>query len=558
MLTAVDGAVNLRLTGPREILNAIEDEFKYQPDKYYLSPKYIIWVQTGGKKGWDGWVRPGKFLPTGAYVIGRGWLPLIQKYCDDNQHQLNRSQLVVNPFADIFADDIPDDIIHGTRHPEQWELQKECIAALLRAGLGRVKVTVSGGKTAILCATAAAVKMYKAEARILYITPTERLVKQVATEARKFLPTWDIGQFGGAAREDQAADMVVATAAIMNKRYKELLAAQWFKSFYAIMCDECQYAASPSQQKVLSASRAWFRFGASDTTKEDDPAKRATLTGSLGPVLNEQIKAGALIALDQIATPTIEVVSLASIKGDYNELGNLPLPETPGWALIDGDWLKITYLDQAFRLNEAGEIELDKQGNPTPLPGKYICEFEDHTTLMVDSKWCLLERKFDKCIINQKLRNAYIVKKCKEWQTAGYKSLVIATRTMHVKILEAKLTAGCNPDLVQSLYGVHTVKERDEAFNWLKTTPGAILISPLVKVGVSINEIQCGVVADYVADDELANQLVGRFLRKKQGDNRAEIVWFRELQHRAYAAGSSAVIRKLKAIEGYTFREVSI
>ena len=103
--------------------------------------------------------------------------------------------------------------------------------------------------------------------------------------------------------------------------------------------------------------------------------------------------------------------------------------------------------------------------------------------------------------------------------------------------------------------GKDTSVARDACFEWFKRTPGAVLITPLVKEGVSINEIKAGVIADYVADFEVANQLVGLFIRqKKKGtDNSAEIVWFRDRQHPSLRRGCNSVFRALEQIEGYTF-----
>ena len=565
-ISIVDGAVNLAISGDRQKLLVLHDKFKFRPPRFFCHPQYIIWKQVRASevknnvpfsnKGWDGWKRPGKLLSSNMLVLGRGWLDDVLQVCEVEGWAVDRSKMIVNPYKDVQADDIPDDIIKGSRHLEQWELQKVVIASLLRAGCGRVKVTVSGGKTAILCSFAAMVKKYRPKMRVLYVTPNERLVSQSAREARKFLPGWDVGQYGGDSRELDAKDMVVATSAVLNVNMQKLVKDKWFNNFVAIMCDECQYSASKSQQSILTATKAWFRVGVSDTTKELDPVKNSILTGSFGRVLNETITAGDLIELGQIAKPTITVVRIESCEGEYDSLSHLPAIGTGGWALSDGAWSKGTYEGQAFQLDEEGEFKLDDKGNNIPIPGKCFFSSEEGVSLM-DMKWCLLERKYDQAIIRCKARNKYISSTCKDWQLSGKRSLVIVTRTIHVKIIEAELLKTCDPDLVRVLYGVHTIDERDEAFDWLRSTKGAILISPLVKVGTSINEIECGIVADYVADHELANQFIGRFIRKKfHGvSNTADIRWFLELQHKHYAEGSENVIEKLKAIDGYEFEE---
>ena len=566
MISIVDGAVNVSISGSRETLLKIQDHFKWRPNRFYMDPRYIIWKKTMERElaegrplsnvGWDGWKRPGKLLKSGKLVMGRGWTPLIVDLAEIEGWPVDLSGMIENPFKDLQPDEIPDEVIAGSRHLEQWELQKNCVAALMRAGCGRVKVTVSGGKTAILCSVAALIKAYRPEKRILYITPNERLVSQSSVEARKFLPHWDVGQYGGAERQLDAKDLVVATSAILNTNLEKLVKAKWFDSFAGILCDECQFSASKSQQKILTACRAWFRVGVSDTTKEGDPYKNAILTGSFGPVLNETIEAGDLIEMGQIAKPTIRVVKFQSHTGVYNELNHMPEEGSPGWALSDGKWINGNYAGPAYELNKDGDFQLDKAGNPVAIPGTCYFEDKDGNVQLMETKWCLLERKFDRSIIRFKPRNEYIQQRCLEWQQAGLRTLVIVTRTVHVKLLEAELSKVCDMSKVRILYGVHTLKERDEAFSWIKETAGAVLVSPLVKIGTSINEIERGIVADFVADHELANQFVGRFIRKKfKGSNTAEIIWFHDVQHRSYGAVSNKVIRYLKSIDGYEFDE---
>lgn len=107
--------------------------------------------------------------------------------------------------------------------------------------------------------------------------------------------------------------------------------------------------------------------------------------------------------------------------------------------------------------------------------------------------------------------------------------------------------------LVRILFSAHASKERDETFEWLRQTPGAVLITPLVKERVSINEIRAGVVADHVVSYEVARQIIGRYIRKKDGDNVAEIAWFIDRQHPRLKKNSLNLFKSLKKIRGYTF-----
>jgi superfamily II DNA or RNA helicase len=107
---------------------------------------------------------------------------------------------------------------------------------------------------------------------------------------------------------------------------------------------------------------------------------------------------------------------------------------------------------------------------------------------------------------------------------------------------------------VRILFSKDSSGQRDEAFEWYKSTKGAVLITPLVKEGVSINEIAAGVIADYIADFDSATQIVGRFVRpKKVNDNRAHIAWFVDNQVPTYRRGCNSLFRQLERVKGYTF-----
>ncbi len=126
---------------------------------------------------------------------------------------------------------------------------------------------------------------------------------------------------------------------------------------------------------------------------------------------------------------------------------------------------------------------------------------------------------------------------------------------MHVLILEKLIGDAIGPDMVRSLFSDHSTGQRNKAFGWLKDTPGSILVTPLVKEGVSINEIRGVVVADHVADWELMNQIIGRGIRNKKTDNFTEIVIFDDIQHPTMRMNTRAIVKKLKELGGYEFYE---
>lgn len=570
------------LSGPPAELAEIAKSYEYRPDNYWMADSYQIFRQWRGQikkaikdgneslaqaledqpRGWDGWTRLMKIKQLGEVghsELQRGHLADVLDHLEALEIEVDASKLLKNPFDGITIEDIPDDLLAVDLDPQQWEIQKRCVLAWLSHGMGRNKVTVSGGKTAMFCAAAAMVKLKFPAARFLYFTPTERLRAQVYTEAKKFLPDWDITKFGGGKDSSpDGKDMVVATAAIMNKRFLELHKSGWFKTFMGLLLDENQFACSPSLEKCIRASSAYFRFSASDTTKEDNIAAHLALTGACGPIY-ERVEAAELFALDRIAVPTIEVIHVPRWAGKFNDIGHTPEEYTPAWILADGEWLKGTYMGPVYELDNNGDYKLNRRKEPIKMPGLWTIEI-DGKQHQVESRWCLLQRKYDQAIIRFGERNDIIAKKAVEYASRGWPTLIVATRTLHVMILQAVVSKYWDEDSVRVLYSAHTPAERDEAFSWFKSTPGSILISPLVKIGVSINQIRGGVIADFVSDHSYFNQLVGRFMRRKPDGtpNEAELTMFADNQHHSYATTSANLIDKMKQIEGYKWKETTL
>jgi superfamily II DNA or RNA helicase len=585
MVKIQETPTRLLLFGPEEEIRTLEKHYSYRPDRYWMADRYQIWkrhqktiktARDDGNEvlaqqlenrqvGWDGWTHilkmkydrlTSRFLNG---VLARGHLHDLEEIAAAYEIEFDKSQSLKNPFEGITEDDIPNDLLTAELNQEQWEIQKRCILAWLSHGIGRNKVTVSGGKTAMFCAAAAMVKTKFPNARFLYFTPTERLSKQVFAETKRFLPDWHISKFGGGAdRDNTGKDMVVCTGAILNKRYPELLKSRWIMSFMGLLIDEAQFATSPSWSRIISASSAYFRFAASDTTREDNHERSLAITGLCGPIY-ERVEANELIVLDRIATPTIDIIHVPQWIGKFDELTHQAEPETPAWVLADGNWHKGTYKGYVFELDEKGDYKKDRKNQPIKIPGLHRIEI-DGQEFHVESRWCLLERKYDKAIITFNERNNLIGQRVATYTGRGWPTLVIATRTLHVMILEAVIGKFVPKENIRILYSVHSPNERDEAFAWFKSTPGSVLISPLVKIGVSINEIRGGVVADFVSDWEYLNQLVGRFIRKKPDGtpNEAELAVFSDNQHRSYQLTCSKLFAKMQSIEGYRWKETVV
>lgn len=328
----------------------------------------------------------------------------------------------------------------------------------------------------------------------------------------------------------------------------------------------CHHAGSKSSQKILEATPAFFRFGASDTTKEDDERRWNDVRGLFGPVVNV-VTAAPLMKAGRIAKPHIYVVDVAGWDNRFESVSYKPLGGSKAFVLVDDTWKVGKYLGPVYETDDEGnqvtkpvktavKDEHDKwivEDKPVTMTGLHSIEIAgvEH---QIPSKWCLLDRTYDRCIIQFRERNDAIVKWAAYYSNRGLPTVVVCTRTLHVYILEALLKKAVNPELVGILVGKDTSKARDECFDWFRKTPGSILITPLVKEGVSINEIRAGVIADYVADPEVGNQLVGRFIRQKlTGENRAEITWFRDRQHPVLRRGSNHVFQWLAQVEGYQF-----
>ncbi len=533
-------------------LERIRRDMRFHPDKYFMSPKYKLFKRSGGEAGWDGYKYPLRFVgkTRTQAMTDRGNLGQVTTLCE--KHDIPyRVKRLPRPFEGMTPDDLPDDLILSDF--ELDENQRIGITQWLVATMGMNRVTVSGGKTAMMCAAASAVKQNYDDARFMYITPTERLINQVYKEARQFLPSWDITKFGGGGKDEKGADMVVVTAAMVSKHLKRLVEEGWFKTFFGLLIDECHHCTANSWEAILRQCPALFRFAASDTQGAEDISKKTKMQGLVGEKLHD-VSAAPLIQSGRIAKPYIYIVDVPEWHNKHKHVSHTALCRSTAWVLTD-QWEKGIYLGQAYALDDEGEFVEDGKGGFVKKTGCHLVELGGEPQ-EVESRFCLLDRLYDKAIIKFKERNKLIA----DWteyyaETKKLRTLVVCTRTLHTYILEALIASrlDCGEERVRLLLGEASIKERDRTFDWFRETEGAVLISPLVKEGVSINEIQAGVVADYSANWEFANQILGRFIRqKKEGANEAHITWFLDRQHPSYRKNAKELFRKLDKIQGYT------
>lgn len=564
MIRLQENATNLIVTGKPSELDFLDECFRFRPDGYFFAVSYQRFQATEGKEGWDGFIHPLFRISDNMGRILRGRKHELLEHCRMEQIKVDTSGLLEYPFADLELDDVPPDIIAG-EHGLDIN-QRQCILDWLRVGIGFNKVTVGGGKTATFAGAAAMIKQKYPTARFLYVTPSERLVRQTTREMKKFLPDFEVGQCGGGHHDFDARDMVVCTVAMLSKHYRDLKDAEWFDTFIAILYDEVHHAGSATSKKVLLTIPAYFRLGASDTDKEKNPTRSNDIKGLFGPMLND-IQSAPLISIGRLAKPHIYVVDVPGWISRFSSVPYRPTPGSKAFVLLDGEWVEGTYAGPVYELKEDGTVKMksvktaekDEDGEwitlqePVTVQGLHLININgiDHE---IESKWCLLDRMYDRAIIRFKSRNDIIVQWAKYFHEQGWPTVVVATRTSHVLILEALLSAAIGDEYVDILVGKDCPSKRDDVFEWFKETPGSVLVTPLVKEGVSINEIRAMVVADHVSDYEVARQIIGRAMRpKKKGDNRAHVVWFWDKQHITMRRGSAQVLTRLERTDGFHY-----
>jgi superfamily II DNA or RNA helicase len=572
VISLFENATHIILTGENSELEQLSEDLRFRPNGYFYNDRYTRYRITGGNEGWDGWSYPLKVMGGTAAKCLRGHRDEIIALCNIHGFKTNREKLLEHPFSSLHIEDVRPDLIAGDF--ELDDKQRKSIHKWLVNCIGINHVTVGGGKTATFAGAATLIKQHYPKARIIYITQSERLVRQAFKDLTLFLPDLEISQFGGGVKDETGKDVVVCTAAMLNKHFDRLKLKKWFASFMVIFYDEVHHAPSDSSMKVLEAIPAFFRLGATDSLKEADPSRSAMMTGLFGQILNV-VESHELIETKEgeerarLARPHIYLVDIKSWYNKFADITPQPGLHTPAFVLLDGVWTKGVYHGPVYVTDRKGNILMKKRRTldedkqwitveePVTEPGLHLVEINGEM-MKVESRWVLLNRLYDRAITRFKERNELIVKWVKHYSDKLAKGdggcLVVCTRTLHIYILEALIKLVVDQDLVRILFSKDTSVQRDACFEWFKTTPGAVLITPLVKEGVSINEIRAGVVADYVADFDVAKQIIGRFMRQKRtGDNRAEITWFVDNQAPTYRRGCNSLFRLLENVKGFTF-----
>lgn len=583
MIRISETAYKLTLLGDEKDIYAVYKALRVRPKGYFHSPRYKAYELTDGREGWDGFMSPLYLIgdPATSATCLRGHKDTVIREAREMDITLDLQDCLVSPFKHITPDDIPEDIINAPFALDEY--QRESVAHWLKNGMGVNNIAVNGGKTAMFAAAAAMVKeRFGNEAKFLYCTQSERLARQVFKEMRSFLPDWDITQYGGGEKNKNGRDMVVATIAMLWSNMQDLRRSGWFSEFIGVLYDESHHACSPTSKEILRHIPAFFRLGASNTHRITDPARAAQIRGLLGPI-RYTVPVSTYIDMGRSATPTIYIVENPEWKNCMNHIPYRAEPDTPAWALVEQGWKKGMYVGPVYELDENGKVVMRLKGElagteeievsrgkgvrkvktavwervevPVTIPGFHRIQFEgERGTRDVESTYCLLERATDKSIVTFKPRNQLITQWTKYYsRDCGYPTIVVCTRTLHVFILQSLLSKLLGEQNVRILFSEHGSKERDQTFDWFRSTKGSVLITPLVKEGVSINEIRAGVIADYVGDWEVANQIIGRFIRKKKGQNEAHVTWFYDNQHPTLRTGCQRVFARLFDVPRYKF-----
>lgn len=560
MVKLVETPTRLIVDAEPNELKKLRAHFRYHPASYWRSDAYQLFKITDGEKGWDGYKYPFQVDDTGKGIVLRGRKDELLSACRTLRLQVDGSKLITSPFHNITASAITSDLIRANF--ELDDNQKQAVVEWLRHGIGVANMAVNAGKTATFAAAAAFIKRKYPEARFLYFTPSQSLVHQVYERMREFLPKWHITQYGGGKQGSDGRDMVVATQAILTKHFRHLVDTDWFKGFHALLLDESHHCQSPSAEGIIRSCLSYFRFGASDTLKEEDPDKWNRIVGLCGPV-RIVVTSSQLIEAGRSAAPHLYLVDVPEWKGKFREVDSEPQPKSTAWTMIDGKWVKATYLGPVYEIDpKTGKPKLKLRAHL--VDDKFVRELEpvikktvhclqmaDGTLYEAPASYTLLDRRYDRAIMRFKERNQLIAEWTKYYSDKGWPTVVVATRTPHVIILDSILQPILG-DKVRPLTGDATPAERRDAFAWFKKTPGAVLISSIIKEGISINEIKAGVIADPVADWELAKQILGRFMREKQ-ENTCHITWFIDSQHPRYLKNVRDVMERLEKIVGFTF-----
>lgn len=551
MITLNEFCTKVGLDGKAEDIDDLVERLRFNPPEYWRSPRYQLWKHTDGESGWDGTVTLVHRLGKNRAWIQRGHQERLLTAAAALQIDVEWGTRR-RPFDGITIDDVPDDLLVGLTLDLD---QRTCVAELMRSAHGTVEAATSSGKTAMALATVLMVRRRYPRARFLYVTPAERLVRQVVKESGKLAPSLRVSQFGGGVKSQTGKDLVIATQATLMRNHPRLVESGWYKTFAGLIYDECHHSAGEKSRKIVADIPALFRFGMSATLKNKlakDKMKGLDIEGLFGPP-RHVVSLAPLIEIGRVAKPRLYLVDQEEWTNKFEAMPYKVTPNTPAWCLLpDVGWVKGTYVGPVYQLDDDGEIVYDKKDDPCTIINHHVISI-DGVEHEVESKWCLLHRQNDEGIIRFKERNALVVEWAKHFSSKGWPTLVVATRTLHVLILEALLTrAGLTE--VRTLTGEDTSTKRDETFKWLINTPGAVLVSPLAKEGVSIPELKAGVVADYIAGNDLAKQIIGRFIRKKpEGSNEAHVVMFIDRQTAAMRRGSLGLIRELEKTRGYTF-----
>ena len=386
MVTLNEFSTKVWLKGNKDELDDLTEHLKFYPPEYWRSPKYQLWKRTEGRLGWDGTITLIRRVRRDEAWIQRGHQERLAAAADALNIELTWTAKH-KPFEGLTIDDVPADMLKGLVLDLD---QRTCIAELLRNAYGTVDVSVSGGKTAILFGIVLLIRKRYPKARFLYVTPSERLVRQVTKEAHKLASSLHVSQFGGGVKSEIGKDLVVATLATLNRNHARLIEHGWYSTFSGLLFDECQHASAPRTRKLVADIPAFFRFGASATIKDKrkkDIMRGLDIEGMFGPA-RHRVTMAPLIEIGRVAKPYLYLIDQEDWTNKFEALPYKVTPNTPAWCLLpDAGWVKGTYLGPVLQRDNRDKVVLDKEGEPCVILNHHLISINDEEH-EVESKWC--------------------------------------------------------------------------------------------------------------------------------------------------------------------------
>lgn len=180
--------------------------------------------------------------------------------------------------------------------------QRAAVVDCLRAGRGIVSAPTGAGKTELFVALTEHLNT-----STLIVVPRAALLEQTAERFERRVGR-AVARFGEGHHETGQVIVATVQAAARDLRRPEHKRRLPWRTFRAVIVDECQSAGSPSTVAVLNAcERAGWRWGFSATPLDTHDAMTLRAIGVLGPIC-ATIEAAELVEAGVLVPPTIRML----------------------------------------------------------------------------------------------------------------------------------------------------------------------------------------------------------------------------------------------------------